>query len=75
MREVTLGGGILGPGRVVVKSVNVDSSRGNEMTYTGLKSKLAEHHRQARQQRELDRAIRSAPTLASRQELMTFNLR
>lgn len=45
------------------------------MSLNGLKSMMAEHHRQAKQQRELYRAINSAPTQASRQELLNLSLR
>ena len=45
------------------------------MSLNGLKSKLAQHHRAAKQQRDLERAIANAPTLASRQELQSLQLR
>ena len=42
------------------------------MRITRLKNRLAQHHRTARQQRELYRAIDAAPTPASRQELLAL---
>ena len=42
------------------------------MSMQDLRSKLAAHHRQAKQQRDLYRAIEKAPTLASRQELQNL---
>lgn len=40
------------------------------MTVRDLTTRFAEHHRDHRQQRELQRALESAPTAASRQELL-----
>jgi hypothetical protein len=51
------------------------TSKGDHMSLTGLKSKLAQHHREARQHRALERAIANAPTPASRQELQSLLLR
>lgn len=40
------------------------------MTFSVLRDKLAQHHRAAKQERDLYRAIAHAPTEASRQELL-----
>ena len=40
------------------------------MTFSVLRDKLAQHHRAAKQERDLYRAISHAPTQASRQELL-----
>lgn len=40
------------------------------MTFGVLRDRLAQHHRAAKQERELYRAISQAPTEASRQELL-----
>jgi len=40
------------------------------MSITVLRSKLAAHHRLAKQQRDLYRAVSHAPTQASREELL-----
>lgn len=45
------------------------------MSITALKGKLSEHHRAAKMQRDLNRAIYNAPTPASRQELLSLYLR
>lgn len=45
------------------------------MSISVLKHKLAEHHRLARRQRDLYKAIDSAPTQASRQELIGLYVR
>ncbi len=45
------------------------------MSLHDLKDKWAEHHRAAKQERDLYRAINAAPTPASRQELMSLRLR
>jgi hypothetical protein len=40
------------------------------MTFSVLRDRLAQHHRAAKQERQLYRAVASAPTEASRQELL-----
>lgn len=40
------------------------------MTFTVLRDKLAQHHRAAKQERDLYRAVSHAPTEASRQEIL-----
>lgn len=42
------------------------------MNISHLRGRLAARHRQNRTQRDLDRAIRNAPTLASREELLNL---
>ena len=40
------------------------------MTFSGLRDRLAQHHRTAKQERELYRAVAHAPTESSRQEIL-----
>ena len=60
------------PPRVVPGADTYPSVQPQEdvMTVRDLTTRFAEHHRDHRQQRELQRALESAPTAASRQELL-----
>ena len=42
------------------------------MSIRAITHRLSEHHRQAKQERDLSRAISQAPTQAARQELLAM---
>lgn len=70
MREVPSSRALLMSMLSSLTTVHEDTPKKDLMSLTVLMDKLTEHHRLARQQRELYRAVALAPTPASRQELL-----